>query len=79
MGAIKRSERPEVVETTMNRAEQMLYDKIWLFRGEKDEFMKMRQEALRDYDELTEEEKESIDESMIMEHLSMLHSCYVDD
>ena len=28
------------------------------------------------YDALTEEEQEEVDESMVMEHISMVYSCY---
>ncbi|MBQ6833561.1 MAG: hypothetical protein IJO55_04000 [Lachnospiraceae bacterium] len=45
----------------------------------KEAFMAFREEMLRLYDELTEDEQYDVDETMIMEHISMIYHCYVGD
>lgn len=42
----------------------------------KEAFMAFREEMFRLYDELTEEEQYDVDETMIMEHIAMVYSCY---
>ena len=39
-------------------------------------FMAFRKDIFAAYDALTEEEQEEVDESMVMEHISMVYSCY---
>lgn len=39
-------------------------------------FMAFRKDIFASYDALTEEEQEEVDESMVMEHISMVYSCY---
>ena len=39
-------------------------------------FMAFRKDIFAADDALTEEEQEEVDESMVMEHISMVHSCY---
>lgn len=55
---------------------QTLFDLIWSSGTSKDELEETRRKAYQLYDALTEEEQEDIDETMIMEHLSMMMSCY---
>ena len=38
--------------------------------------MAFRKDIFAAYDALTEEEQEEVDESMVMEHISMVYSCY---
>ena len=39
-------------------------------------FMAFRKDIFAAYDAFTEEEQEEVDESMVMEHISMVYSCY---
>ena len=39
-------------------------------------FMAFRKDIFAAYDALTEEEQEEVDESMVMEHISMVYPCY---
>lgn len=43
---------------------------------DKKAFLAFREELLMAYDSLTEKEQEEVDESMVMEHISMVYSCY---
>ncbi|MBC5710993.1 hypothetical protein H8S75_23940 [Hungatella sp. L12] len=40
-------------------------------------FFAFREEMFSMYDALTKEEQEEVDESMVMEHMAMIYSCYV--
>ena len=39
-------------------------------------FRAFRKDIFAAYDALSEEEQEEVDESMVMEHISMVYSCY---
>lgn len=39
-------------------------------------FLAFRAEMFKAYEALTEEEQEYVDESMVMEHIAMVYSCY---
>lgn len=39
-------------------------------------FLEFRLKMFEAYDALTEEEQEYVDESMVMEHIAMVYSCY---
>lgn len=43
---------------------------------DKKALLEFRKEMFSAYDALTEEEQEEVDESMVMEHISMVYSCY---
>lgn len=40
------------------------------------QFLAFRAELFEAYDALTEEEQRYVDESMVMEHIAMVYSCY---
>lgn len=43
---------------------------------DQDAFMTFRKGVFSLYDTLTEREREKVDESMVMEHIAMIYSCY---
>ena len=43
---------------------------------DKDRFMAFRAEMFEAYEMLSEEEQEYVDDSMVMEHIAMVKSCY---
>ncbi|PNV62221.1 hypothetical protein C0033_08900 [Clostridium sp. chh4-2] len=57
-----------------------LIEKVDDFRlwEDRESFLAFRQEVFGLYDALTEAEQRGVDESMVMEHIAMIYSCYVD-
>ncbi len=57
-----------------------LIEKVDGFRlwEDRESFLAFRQEVFGLYDALTEAEQMDVDESMVMEHIAMIYSCYVD-
>ena len=55
-----------------------IINKLGEFVGweDKNAFLEFRKEMFMAYDALTEEDQEEVDESMVMEHISMVYSCY---
>lgn len=45
---------------------------------DKEAFMAFRAEMFETYDALTESEQKEVDESMVMEQIAMVYSCYVE-
>lgn len=58
-----------------------LIERVEFFEGweNKERFLAFRSEMFEVYEALTEEEQEYVDESMVMEQIAMIFSCYADD